>query len=72
MFLQVQIQIEQFKDITDDRDFAQKLLTEEFVYVLPAAIFGAPNFVRLVICAPDALLKSVCERVAEFCTRHRK
>jgi len=72
MYLLVGIQIEKFKDITDDRDFAQKLLTEELVYVLPATIFGAPNFVRMVICAPDHLLKTACERIADFCARHRK
>jgi len=72
MYLMVQIHVELFKDIADDRDFAQKLLTEELVFVLPAAIFGAPNFVRLVICAPDDMLKSACERITNFCTNHRK
>jgi tyrosine aminotransferase len=68
---QVRIQIEQL-DVKDDVDFTQQLLTEENVFVLPGTIFGAPNYVRLVICPPKDKLQIACDRLAAFCARHRK
>jgi len=72
MYVMVRIEIDKLKDIKDDVDFTQKLLTEENVFVLPGSIFGASNFVRLVICCPLDKLKIACDRMEAFCARHRK
>jgi len=72
MYFMVQVETDQFKDIKDDEDFAQKLLTEELVFVLPGSCFQAPNFFRVVTCAPQKMLSEACERIADFCSRHRK
>ena len=36
MYMMVGIQVEEFKDIEDDVDFAKKLLNEECVLVFPS------------------------------------
>jgi tyrosine aminotransferase len=53
----------------DDVAFAQALLTEENVFVLPGACFGAPGFVRLVFSNPQPVLADACDRIAAFCAR---
>ncbi|KAL6077116.1 Tyrosine aminotransferase [Balamuthia mandrillaris] len=70
MYAMIQIHMDKFKDIKDDVDFTQKLLTEENVFVLPGSIFGAPNFVRVVICPAKEKLEEACDRIAAFCLRH--
>jgi len=72
MYFMVEIEIEKFTDIKDDEDFAQKLLSEELVFVLPGACFQAPNFFRVVTCAPQKMLSDACDRIAAFCARHIK
>lgn len=70
MYLMVQVKPECFRDITDDRDFAQKLLEEEAVFVLPGSCFSAPNFFRVVFTAPEAKLAEAFERIVAFCEAH--
>ena len=41
-------------DIEDDVHFCKALLGEESVGLLPGSCFGADNFVRVVICPPEA------------------
>jgi len=72
MYFMVEVKTEMFKDIGDDQEFAQKLLTEEFVFVLPGSCFQAPNFFRVVTCAPKGTLVDACHRIAAFCSRHLK
>lgn len=72
MYLMVEIKPENFKDIKDGMDFAQKLLDEEFVFVLPGSCFNAPDFIRFVTCPPEDMLKKACARIADFCERHAK
>eukprot|EP01087_Luapelamoeba_hula_P003627 TRINITY_DN1342_c0_g1_i5.p2 TRINITY_DN1342_c0_g1~~TRINITY_DN1342_c0_g1_i5.p2 ORF type:complete len:399 (+),score=43.76 TRINITY_DN1342_c0_g1_i5:1387-2583(+) len=71
MYVMVRVEINQLEGIQGDVDFTQKLLLEENVFVLPGTIFGAPNFVRLVVCPPLNKLESACDRLALFCSRHR-
>lgn len=72
MYLMVEILFDKMKDITSDTDFAQKLLDEEFVFVLPGKCFNAPGFVRFVTCPPISMLETAMGRVAAFCARHTK
>jgi tyrosine aminotransferase len=72
MYLMIQIHIEMFEDIEDDRDFCTKLLEEEFVFVLPGQCFGVPNFFRCVFCAPEEKLIEAFDRIGIFCRSHLK
>lgn len=71
MYLMMKIDTSEFKDIADDEEFAQKLVQEEHVFVLPGKAFGAKNFVRLVICPPEDVLIEACDRIKSFCQAHR-
>ncbi|ORX92331.1 tyrosine aminotransferase [Basidiobolus meristosporus CBS 931.73] len=70
MYMMVEIQSDQFKDIKDDVEFSEKLLGEESVIVLPAQCFKYPNYVRLVITPPKERLIEAYERIENFCHRH--
>lgn len=72
MYVMARVCTEKLRDIEDDRDFAQKLLNEEMVFVLPGACFKAPGFVRFVFCAPKNVLHEAAERIKMFCKRHAK
>lgn len=58
--------------ITDDVAFCKMLLNEENVFLLPGAAFGIPMFARIVFCAPKEQLGAACDRIEDFCRRHRK
>ncbi|WP_439101981.1 pyridoxal phosphate-dependent aminotransferase [Congregibacter sp.] len=53
----------------DGRTFAEQLLTEQAVSVIPGDAFGpsAGNFVRLGLAQNHAVLKRACKRIREFC-----
>lgn len=72
MYVMTEIKINEFKDFADDVDFVQKLLSEEFVFVLPGRAFGAPNFFRIVFCPPEKQLQIAFDRMQDFCSRHHK
>lgn len=72
MYLMIEIDPAKFKDIKDETEFAQKLLTEELVFVLPGTCFRAPRFVRVVTTPPKNMLKVATDRIADFCSRHAK
>lgn len=72
MYMMVQLDPKMFVDIEDDQEFAQKLLKEEAVFVLPGSCFGAPNFFRIVFTAPEDILGDAYSRIVEFCGRHAK
>lgn len=71
MYLLVEVIPENFVDINNETEFAQKLLEEELVFVLPGTCFGAEGFIRIVICPPIPMLQEACARIAAFCTRHQ-
>jgi tyrosine aminotransferase len=48
MYMMVKINIDEFEDITDDVDFAKKLLNEQYCLVFPSECFFAKNFFRMV------------------------
>lgn len=72
MYLMFSIQINHFNDIKDDIDFAQKLLSEENVFVLPGTAFNIPYYCRIVFCAPSDKLEDAFNRINDFCLRHAK
>eukprot|EP01103_Thecamoeba_quadrilineata_P019761 TRINITY_DN8159_c0_g1_i1.p1 TRINITY_DN8159_c0_g1~~TRINITY_DN8159_c0_g1_i1.p1 ORF type:complete len:447 (+),score=45.42 TRINITY_DN8159_c0_g1_i1:95-1342(+) len=71
MYMMVKIELGQFEDITGDIDFSQKLLREECVFVLPGSIFHLDNFIRIFLCPPLDVLTTACDRIQQFCNRHR-
>lgn len=72
MYVMARVCVEKLKDIKDDREFVQKLLDEEMVFLLPGQCFRAPNFVRFVFCAPEKVLIEAADRIKSFCERHRR
>jgi tyrosine aminotransferase len=72
IYLMIRVELSKFQDLKSVEDFTQKLLDEEFVYVLPGSCFAAPEYFRLVFCAPEAKLQEACDRIERFCIRHRR
>jgi len=66
MYVMVKIDMKRFPQYASDVEFAQALLDEKQVYVLPGACFRMPNFIRVVFCAPANVLKDAAQRIAEF------
>ncbi len=53
-------------------EFAEKLLEEELVAVVPGIAFGAEGYVRVSYATSDEILKKGLERIANFCARISK
>jgi len=72
MYSMIGIDTSVFDDsISDDVAFSQKLMDEEFVFVLPGQCFGMNNYFRLVLSPPIKKLEEACSRIAAFCEKHR-
>ena len=67
---QVGIDLAQFRDFTDDRDFTQKLICEQSVFCLPASVFEQPNYFRIVTTVPEEKIAVAVALIAEFCATH--
>jgi len=72
MYVMVQVESDKFQDLPDGTVFAQKLLQEELLEVLPGDCFGAPDFFRLVFCAPTDIMAQAAQRMLAFCRAHLK
>lgn len=72
MYTMIRIEMDRLEGITDDADFARKLLQEENLFILPGACFNMPNFVRLVICPPPEVIQESFARLRSFCARYRR
>lgn len=72
MYMMLGIKPDNFKDLPNDIAFAKGLLTEENLSILPGTIFTCPDFLRIVICAPNDKLEDACNRIEAFCLRHAK
>jgi tyrosine aminotransferase len=70
MYLMIGIDCEAF-GFKDDVEFSQLLLKEQNVFVLPGQCFTCPNFVRIVSCAPAAILNDAFDRIEAFCDKRR-
>ncbi|MEM9989412.1 MAG: aminotransferase class I/II-fold pyridoxal phosphate-dependent enzyme, partial [Pseudomonadota bacterium] len=53
--------------ITNDVDFAERLLESEAVAVVPGAAFGLSPYFRISYATDDATLEEACARIARFC-----
>lgn len=58
-------------NIPNDMMFAETLLREENVFVLPGSCFGIANAFRVVYCGPPAVLEQAAQRIVSFCQRHQ-
>jgi aspartate aminotransferase len=53
--------------INNDFDFANALLEEKLVAVVPGSAFGLAPYFRISYATSDELLKVACQRIKEFC-----
>lgn len=65
------LQLENGEIFHDDSDFAQHLLREENLVLLPGQCFGMKNTVRIVTCPPREIIYEALTRLKSFITRHR-
>lgn len=72
MYAMVRIKVNALVGIKDDADFAQQLLQEENLVVLPGACFGIENFVRILTCPPKDVVSESIDRMNDFCQRRRR
>ena len=72
MYAMVGIDLKQFPAFPSDVEFAQALLDQQQVFVLPGSCFTMPNFFRVVLCAPAEKLLEAAKRMAVFCDNNRK
>eukprot|EP00049_Salpingoeca_infusionum_P019091 m.360163 g.360163 ORF g.360163 m.360163 type:complete len:408 (+) comp18908_c0_seq1:170-1393(+) len=70
MYFMVKVETEKFKDIENDRDFTQMLLKEQSVFCLPAAVFDAPDFFRVVTTIPQEKMSVALDRMEAFVAAH--
>lgn len=75
MYTMVKVNIDEFdasSGIKDCVSFANKLLVEQAILVLPGKIFGMPNYFRVVFCPPVNVIKEITKRLSEFCNKYAK
>lgn len=58
--------IDRMPNINDDVEFAEALLVDKGVAVVPGAAFGLKNHIRLSIATSEENLKNALNRIAEF------
>lgn len=66
MYVMVGIEVDRLNGIESDVDFAQQLLSEENVFVIPGSCFRMKNFFRVVYSAPTEKLSEAYDRIANF------
>jgi len=57
--------------INNDFDFANALLDEKLVAVVPGSAFGLAPYFRISYATSDEVLKAACQRIKEFCASLR-
>jgi tyrosine aminotransferase len=70
MYVMLAIEMEKFPDMADDREFAQKLLDEQNIFVLPGQCFYMPNYFRIVTCCSQEIMQTAFEKIKAFCEAH--
>ena len=58
--------LENKPELNDDMDFAEALLVEKGVAVVPGSAFGLKNHIRLSIATSEENLRNALIRIAEF------
>ena len=69
MYVMVGIEADHLEGVEDDVQFAQQLLSEECVFVIPGQCFRMKNFFRVVFSAPEEKLNEAYDRIAAFCKK---
>lgn len=69
MYVLVKVDLDAFRGCSTDALFAEELLAEESVLVLPGECFNAFGFVRIVTTVPKAVLEAAWDRIEGFCRR---
>ena len=69
MYVMVGVETDKLSGIDDDVQFAQELLLEECVFVIPGSCFRMKNFFRVVFSAPLEKLEEAYDRIADFCSK---
>ncbi|CAI3956997.1 Aspartate/methionine/tyrosine aminotransferase (AspB) (PDB:2O0R) [Commensalibacter communis] len=54
------------RKIENDQDFAEALLEEHYVAVVPGHAFGLSPYLRISYAADDVVLEEACKRIAKF------
>jgi tyrosine aminotransferase len=72
MYLLVRVALDAFDGplAANDAAWCAALQAEEQIMLLPGSAFGAPGCVRVVLCAPEAVLETAWHRIEAFCKRH--
>jgi len=69
MYAMVKIELEKLSGVTTDTDFAQQLLQEENLIVLPGSCFGITGFIRILTCPTQDVINDAMQRMQSFCDR---
>lgn len=69
MYVLVRVDLEAFRGCSTDTMFAEELLAEESVLVLPGECFQASGYVRIVTTVPENVLQRAWDRIQDFCRR---
>lgn len=56
----------QGRTIENDQNFAEALLEEAYVAVVPGSAFGLSPYLRISYAADDAVLEEACQRITQF------
>jgi aspartate/methionine/tyrosine aminotransferase len=55
-FMMVGVNNEEFRDISSETDFCQKLFLEQNCFMFPSSVFSAKGFFRIIICTNTEVL----------------
>jgi len=70
MYMMVRVDMDRFPHFETDLQFVEKLVSEQSVFCLPGKCFNYPNYFRIVLTVPDALMVEACDRIHAFCNEH--
>ena len=66
------LNLDSFKDIENEKDFVQKLYTEEGVLLLPSNVYHYEGAVRIITCLEEEAYSDFLNRLENFCKVHGK
>lgn len=69
---QVGVDLDRFKEFSDDTAFCKELFRQESVFCMPGMAFSYPNYFRIVLTVPKDMILDACDRLSAFCEEHAK
>lgn len=72
MYAVVLVNVEKFEGISDTKDFCVKIFKSQNVLCFPGECFGGKNFIRIVTCSDEAVIKELSKRMREFYVINKK